>query len=203
MMHNFVSVLIIVFLTACTHKSGSNALRKIAYSPSEITAQPFTSSKEKSYLSLDLGYAPFEKIRKDLESQDSLQLQHRGEAHITVITPPEFKILQKKVSMREIEAVATEMEMQKIRPKLLCVGKSSLQISGNIESTYYVVVESERLYQIRKAIENLYHKKGGKESFDAENYYPHVTLGFTKRDLHIEDGIKKDASSCLYGLKQN
>ncbi|XGC79378.1 hypothetical protein ACES2L_08555 [Bdellovibrio bacteriovorus] len=202
MMHNFVSVLIIVFLTACTHKSGS-ALRKIAYSPSEITAQPFSSGKEKTYLSLDLAYAPFEKIRIDLEEQEDLRLQHRGEAHITVITPPEFKILQKKVSMKEIEAIATELEMQKFTPKLLCVGKGSLQISGKTESTYYVVIESERLYQIRKAVETLYHKKGGKENFDAENYYPHVTLGFTKRDLHLEDGIKKDASSCLYGLRQN
>ncbi|UOF01970.1 2'-5' RNA ligase family protein [Bdellovibrio reynosensis] len=203
MMHNFVSVLIIVFLTACTHKPPSLSLRKIAYSPSEITTQTFHAGKEKSYLSLDLAYAPFEKIRKDLEAQDQLQLQHRGEAHITVITPPEFKILQKKVSMKEIETLAAEMGLQKSAPQLLCVGKSSLQISGKMESTYYVVVESERLYQIRKAVGLLYHKKGGKEIFDAENYHPHVTLGFTKRDLHIEDGVKKNASSCLYGLKQN
>ena len=80
---------------------------------------------------------------------------------------------------------------------MLCVGKGTSQT----KSTYFVVVQSEDLFKIRKAIEILYKKKGGTDSgFKDEEYHPHVTLGFTEKDLHAQDGVMKDASSCLFAV---
>ncbi len=92
------------------------------------------------------------------------------------------------------------MDLQRSSYKLVCVAKGSLKNKPE-EATYYVVVESDRLLQIRKAVLDLYVHNGGKaEDFKAEVFYPHVTLGFTKRDLHFEDGVIKDQKSCLYPL---
>jgi 2'-5' RNA ligase len=73
-----------------------------------------------------------------------------------------------------------------------------LNIDGVEEKTFYIVVESPELVAIRQEIQNLFLLKGGNEKdFVAENFYPHITIGYTKRDLHDEDGIIKDAKSCI------
>ncbi|MEK2645554.1 hypothetical protein [Bdellovibrio sp. BCCA] len=209
MMRTFHGIIISLSLTACASTS-PYALSSLSYSEKDLKTSPsrgvasVDSKKDnnKSYLSLELPYPAFEKLRGEVEKTQHVSLQHRGEAHITVITPPEYKKIQKKVSMKEINALASEMGLQKAPYKLLCVGKGSIKDHGKDESTYYAVVESDRLFQIRKAVHLLYTSKGGKtEDFNPEAFYPHVTLGFTQRDLHLEDGVIKDASSCIYSLR--
>ena len=63
---------------------------------------------------------------------------------------------------------------------------------GQNEFTYFVVVQSEDLISIRKKIQDSFVGKGGdKNDFNPLNYFPHITLGFTKRDLHESDGVIK------------
>lgn len=158
----------------------------------------------KSYLAMNLPYAEFAKIRESLESSHHLKLINRGEAHITVITPPEYdKILSKKVSIKEIHALAEKMKIQESPFQKVCVAKGSGKIDGHEQSTYFVVIQSDRLFEIRKAIQELYVSHGGKaQDFNADSFSPHVTLGYTLRDLHAEDGIMKDASACILTLNQ-
>ncbi|UXR63497.1 hypothetical protein EZJ49_10465 [Bdellovibrio bacteriovorus] len=205
MMRAFHLVIISLSLTACASKS-PYALSSLQYSSEDLKPKATRSvasvsparEKPKSYLSLELPYPAFEKMRQEVEKSQHVSLQHRGEAHITVVNPMEFTKLKKKVSMNEINALAEQMDLQKAPYHLLCVGKGSVKD----DSTYYAVVESDRLFQIRKAIHILYTSKGGKtEDFSPEQFYPHVTLGFTKKDLHFEDGVIKDASSCIYSLR--
>ncbi len=203
MRRTFHLALICLSLTACA-TSSPYKLSSLSYSEEELKPKATRGiasvehKKEKSYLSLDLPYAAFEKMRVDVEKNQNVQLQHRGEAHITVISPVEFTKLKKKISMKEINALAEHMDMNKSSYHLLCVGKGAV----NEDATYYAVVESDRLFQIRKAVHVLYTQKGGKaEDFNPDLYYPHVTLGFTKKDLHLEDGVIKDASSCIYSLR--
>lgn len=166
-----------------------------------VESKEHSKEEVKSYLALDLPYSPFEKIRKNIEGKLAITLKNRGEAHVTVITPPEYEKMKRKISMQEINALAEKMELQKSPYKLLCVGRGSIGDANKQKSTYYVVVESDRLFQIREAIKVLYVKKGGNTGdFNPETYYPHVTLGFTDSDLHYEDGVIKDASSCIYSL---
>ncbi len=162
---------------------------------------PTVTFASKSYLSLDLPYPPFEKIRLDLEKSQKLTLKSRGEAHITVLTPPEVKALADKLTWKEIQGLAHQLKIQESPYKLLCVGKGVHKTKPAEGETYYVVVESERLFEIRRKIQALYVGKGGDpKNFNPEKFYPHVTLGFVKRDLHLEDGVLKNTDTCLYSL---
>ncbi|NUN06372.1 MAG: hypothetical protein HUU57_11480 [Bdellovibrio sp.] len=208
MMHPFHWALLALSLSACASTapqglpSLSYAADEIQLKNREVSSDSDHKNENKSYLSLDLPYAPFEKIRVNLEKQLHLNLKNRGEAHVTVITPPEFKKLQHKLSMKEIHRLAEKMGLEQSSYTPVCVGKSALPQEGHTMATYYVVVDAENLFNIRKAVYELFVKKGGKDSdFSPEKFYPHVTLGFTHRDLHFEDGITKDASSCIYTLR--
>ena len=202
MLRHFSFILISLSLAACA-TSSHPSMKTMWFSVSDlqapnrdVSAKP--SGNEKSYISMDLPVRVFEKLRVELEASQNLKLKSRGEAHITLVTPQEFKKLSKKVPASALHTLADEMDLQKSPYKLLCVGKGSVKT----ESTFYVVIESDRLFQIRKALQALYVKKGGAATdFLPEEFYPHVTVGFTQRDLHIEEGVVKDASSCIYSLR--
>jgi len=54
----------------------------------------------------------------------------------------------------------------------------------------------------RKEVQNLFISKGGEPvKFLPAKYFPHITLGFTKRDLHESDDVKKDRNSCVFDIK--
>lgn len=165
------------------------------------------NQKTPNYLSMELPYKPAEKLRKQLEQLLNSPLKNRGEAHITVITPIEFnKVLKSKVSMEEIHQLAIENQIQQADVKAICVGVGEKKESSNETlNTYYVVVESNKLLALRKKVQDLYLSRGGEEkAFQAEQFYPHITLGFTMRDLHLEsDGVVKNSESCRYNLKLN
>lgn len=154
-----------------------------------------------TYVSLDLPYSAYEKLRMAVETQEGFELKHRGEAHLTLITPPELKVLTQKLSAKEIVQFLQSENIEKLSYKPTCVGKSQLNPQAK---TYYVVVDSEKAYEVRHRLHSLYTQRGGNPaSFDPEEFYPHITLGFTERDLHIEDGIKKDASTCILALQND
>lgn len=130
------------------------------------------------------------------------KLKHRGEAHITVITPPEFDaLLDGVIPMHAIEAeVDAALTRASFEP--VCVGRGRVSDAGEILETYYLVVQSEELLAIRAQIFRAYRRAGGEPSlFDPNAYYPHVTLGFTVRDLHESDGVRKGHNSCFVDVQ--
>lgn len=204
---------ILVFMTTlaalgCASKPHSQHLSSLTYNPADLRPQTERElshdeqNENKSYLAMPLPFPPFDKLRQEIERSENLSLKNRGEAHITVITPPEFKVLQKKISMKEVTQIAAKMKLQETPVKPLCVGKGSLKDSKETKETFFVVVQADRLFEIREALQKLYVSRGGNPGdFSPELFYPHVTLGFTQRDLHFEDGVIKDASSCRYSLR--
>jgi 2'-5' RNA ligase len=210
----FVSGLAVLLTTSCANNPhpDSRRLKTLTYTvslSSKGQIADFISHDEpqpmKSYLAMNLQFDEFLGMRSELEKQINKQIKHRGEAHITVISPLEFdQILSKKISIQEINKIAEEMQLQKSPFKKICLGKGTSLLEQQSEATYFVVVQSERLFQIRKMIHQLYQSKGGLASdFNPEAFYPHITIGFTKRDLHFEDGVIKDASSCEFNLSEN
>ncbi|MGZ3769458.1 MAG: hypothetical protein ACXVCP_00550 [Bdellovibrio sp.] len=206
-MLRIIQSLFVSFLIAGCVTKNTQSLPSLDYSARDLqkterALNPEGSQKEiNNYLALDLPFEAFEKLRKSVEAKEGFVLKHRGEAHITMISPPEFQKMQNKLSMKEIRSLADKMNLRQSPYKLVCVGKGILKDSGVLKSTYYAVVEANRLFEIRRAIQMLYLQKGGHaEDFNPDLYYPHVTLGFTDRDLHYEDGVIKDASSCVYSL---
>ncbi len=156
------------------------------------------SGQFSTYLSMDIQYKPIKELWKQVEKETGLKLKNRGEAHITTITPVEFfHQLKDVVSIEEIDQIAKESSIQSSKFKIVCLGRG---VKDEM-STYYVVLESNDLLNIRKKVEKLFLEKGGKKGlFRAENFFPHITVGFTKRDLHESDGIIKDKSSCFKSI---
>lgn len=162
---------------------------------------PHMESKPlQSYLAMNLPYAPYQALYEQVQKVEGLALTNRGEAHITVITPLEYeKVLKKKLSIQEIHQIAESAKIQDAEITPVCIGRGQKEIHGKTEKTYFVVVESPALVDLRGRIEEAYIKNGGTpHAFIPERYSPHVTLGFTLRDLHHEDGVRKDRSHCIY-----
>jgi len=200
MMYRILALFSTALLTSCATPSRQDS--SLSYEPSLLIAKELRLPAETNYLSLDLNFQSFDHLRKELEGKLGTTLKHRGEAHITVITPPEANALAKKLPMDRILKIAESMDLKNTPYRPLCVGKGELSANGKVMQTYFVVIESEGLFKVRHKIYEEYLKKGGKkEAFDPELFYPHVTLGFTDRDLHYEEGVIKGASSCLYNLK--
>lgn len=129
----------------------------------------------------------------------------QGEAHVTVITPLEYiDILRGPdparplLTMQRIGEIAENMQMQQARLELVSIGSGKKLIEGRLEETFFLIVASEKLLQIRRAIHAEFVKNGGKaEAWNPDRFFPHITIGFTLRDLHEADGIIKDvANSC-------
>lgn len=157
-----------------------------------------------SYLIMDLPFAPVAELFKQLLIAEKMPLSSRGEAHITVVTPMEYwNILRPQgVTMDEINQLAEKSDLQGTPFTMVCLGKGQAEVEKKVESTFYVVVESKGLLNLRGAIQKLYIAKGGKAAgFDPDNYFPHITVGFTKRDLHDSDGVIKNRKSCITDIK--
>lgn len=156
----------------------------------------FESSSGADYLAMNVPYAPVHKIDVELMRRLGKILRDRNESHITVITPPEFQSISAHISMSEIKTLAKTMNLQASAFKVRCLGRGKAR--GGLE-TYYIVVVSDALVTFRQAIEEQVKANGG--SFDAEHFYPHITIGFTARDLHESDGVIKDETSCIADIK--
>jgi hypothetical protein len=153
-----------------------------------------------SYLAVNLRFAEFAALRRGLEARLGQTLEHRGEAHITVITPVEFRqVLSPHLSIEEVEAAAGAI--QGARFAVVCLGRGQSAPDGRAGPTYYVVLDAPALVAARQRVFDLYVARGGEPSlFDPAAYHPHVTLGFTRRDLHVQDGVFKGRNSCFLPL---
>ena len=118
-------------------------------------------------------------------------LETRGEAHITLITPPEFKVLVKKIPAEILHQMADKFIKTTPSFEHVCLGLGEKFGAGK---TYFVVIKSADLLAFRASLAHV--SKLPVTAFDPANFYPHVTIGFTQRDLHLEDGITKDTRAC-------
>jgi 2'-5' RNA ligase len=183
-------------MTSSANANGSNA--GPGFIPHEEKAPM------KSYLAMNLDFQFFSMLRLSLESELNIKLKNRGESHITVITPIEFdQVLSQKLSIQEITLLAEKMWLQKSAFEKICVGEASAVLYKQTEKTYFVVIESEQLLALRAAVQKLFISKGGRaQDFNPKSFYPHVTLGYTLRDLHAEDGAIKNSNSCIFKIQE-
>ena len=164
-------------------------------------------------LIMNLDYTNYEKINKNLNNYlferkvINKDLQNRGEAHITVISPPEYdNILKGYITIDEINHIAQMHDIQSAKFKIVGIGMGEANLDtgrDTSDKTFYIIVKSKDLIKIRKAIFRVYKNNGGIPSrFDYNNYRPHITLGFTKRDLFEEDGVLKGKNSYYLPLEK-
>lgn len=156
-------------------------------------------------LAMNVQYQPVKTVRAELSKILGYDLKFftlwepAGEAHVTVITPVEyFDIIKKYVSIDRIEAIAQEMKIQESDLTILGLGRGQAVLQGKPEETYFIMVHSENLLKIRKLIYSEYLRKGGpKSAWNPYEFYPHITVGYSLRDLHISDGVIKNVKNSL------
>lgn len=155
-----------------------------------------------SYVAVALPGAPAGALKLAAESAFGEKLEWRREAHLTAITPPEFHdVLASRLKIEDLERIAQETGLQQAPIEPVCLGRGEALVEGARHRAYFVVVRSPEALRFRRAVAEAFEAKGGaKGAFRAERWYPHVTIGFTKRDLHEEDGVRKDDNLCAARL---
>lgn len=186
----------LVIRAATTNWKNELAVELGATAFHHATLDPKPNSK---YVTVDLEFEPFSKVRIDVEERRAVRLKNRGEAHITILSPPEFDLLTKILDAREVrDLVAHEIKLTAPDVHPICVGQGRVAA----EETWFVVIDMPSALKARRSVEKHFRNRGGKpDDFRAELFYPHVTLGFTSRDLHLQDGVAKDVSSCKFPIR--
>ncbi len=171
--------------------------------------QPFISHHDAGpfgkALAMNVNYDPVKEVRSELEKQLGYKLKIftgwnlSGEAHITTITPLEYtNVFSSFVSIQELDDIARAQNIQSADLQIQGIGRGTKLIDGRMEETYFIVVHSECLLKIRREIYRLFVSRGGDaKAWDSEHFFPHITMGFTLRDLHEADGVIKDKAHSL------
>jgi 2'-5' RNA ligase len=174
------------------------ALSNLDLSKGVYSTSKLSHGSSGGYLAMAVPFAPVEEVFDALGKNVNVKLKNRGEAHITVVTPTEFQgALKGKISLTVANQIADQMNLQDSTFKVECLGSGKVTSSSKNLEAYFLVVSSPDLVDIRKQIAK---KAGNPIGFDPEDYRPHITVGFTERDLHVEDCVYKDLSSCVADL---
>ena len=146
-----------------------------------------------TYLIHKVNFAPANRIKKIIEKLKDLELTDRGEAHITVLTPPEHDAIKAAIPEFSMEKVneAVKNWIQFTDWKVLGVGAARGQnFQNKYTEVYFLVVKSKELRFVRNLIARMY--RIPKNIFDPKKQDFHITLGFTESDMF---GIPKDGTS--------
>lgn len=152
-----------------------------------------------SYLAMNLPYERYQQVLRIVERREGHPLKNRGEAHITVVTPLEYdNVLKPFLKIDQINAIAEKAGIQSTAFEEVCLGRGEAVLEGKPEQTYFMVVHSAGLLNLREMIKKAFIAAGGRaDDFNAKLFYPHITIGFTARDLHLDDGVIKNEKSCI------
>ena len=153
---------------------------------------------------MNLPYQFIQPVFFEVQEREKLKLITRGESHVTVITPPEESILKAQgVSPQLIDAQAQREKIQDSELNPVCLGEGSALVGGVMDRTYFIVLEADRLRQLRLQFSALVAKDETSRlrQFEPGRYLPHLTVGFTRQDLFEQNGVVKDATSCIYPLE--
>ncbi|KAH8551154.1 hypothetical protein BGW37DRAFT_495003 [Umbelopsis sp. PMI_123] len=150
------------------------------------------------WLGQQLNFSYIQPIFEDLKKTQS-KLQSRGEAHITVISPPEYEVLAKaNITIEEINTIASTHKIQESKFRVVCLGR--VELDENV--VYQLIIRSTDLIHIRTKIFQLYWRNGGNTAlFDPRGFWPHITVGFTDHDLFLENGVFKGDNLCWRSIE--
>lgn len=163
----------------------------------QTAALPVMTNAASTQLAMTIPDAPVDAVLRQVEAATGLRLIDPGKAHVTVVTPPEFAVLGRLLTMAEIHTLAANL--QETSFEVVCVGRGQ---KGE-RQTFFLVMRSAGLVSIRRDVAALFRERGGSlGAFDPDHYFPHVTLGFTHVDLHEADGVIKDGGSCVAPVRE-
>ena len=178
----FIAKIAMVFLVSASSLWASEFTKSVeSYFPSIEAESIKLNTNSGQYVSLSLDQHPVLEIKELIEKDDRrLVLKNRGEAHITIFNPNEWKSIKKRVTLEQLKDLAT------VKIKLRCLGRG---VVGE-KSTYFLIVNSPELLKLREdLVSSIESKDNIKLGFTP--FRPHITVGFTHEDLHYENGVDK------------
>lgn len=180
----------------------SSIENSIRVNPEALATHKLHWTAKSHYVEMKVPYEPIAQVKSEVETRDGVILQSRGEAHITVITPLEMTVLRARLSLEQINGTIAKLNIQSIPIQLQCLGRLQLKQGDRLLATYFLLVQAPGLLQVREKLRQQFVAAGGDgQAFVVERFRPHITVGFTERDLHPEDGVFKDSRSCLYNVE--
>lgn len=164
---------------------------------------PYTDIfKNDGALVYNVDYHSVQKLIPQLEKIYSIKLENRGEAHITLITPPNFSGkfnpggygLHNVFTTNEIHNMFSN-SIQDVDFEIICIGSRESE-NGNL--VFYLVVDAPELFQMRKYLQSEYERRARAKNiphyFNYLDFYPHITIGFVGDDVH---GVSKGPETCI------
>lgn len=178
----------------------------IILSKDVFNSAPFSSEfMEDGALIRNINYKSVKALVKQVEAVRGIKLIDRGEAHITVITPPEAqgwfhpsrKGINFLISYKELHLKYAKI-IQQTKFSVVCIGEA---IEGD-KHVFFLVVDSPALREIRSEIATELEARskfsGLMTHFDPNLYDPHITIGYIGGDVFSKP---KDLTSCSKDLK--
>ena len=131
-----------------------------------------------NYLSVPVDFGPVEAARKRLEEHLGVLLQHRGEAHITVLSPKETRAIQDRNPnfIRHVQDITASAPWE-----IVGVGEAK---EDNAHA-FFFVVKSNTLQVVRRAFRHV-----APEWYDPAAQDFHITIGFIGKDVFPPAGGK-------------
>ncbi|CAO3563821.1 unnamed protein product [Mortierella alpina] len=181
------------------------------FNTADIPFRPHNGTKPfTNWIGLTLDYSYIQPVFNLIKATESIAngtLRTRGEAHITVITPPEFDTVLRPagVTINELDDLATvgpqRNRLQKAKFGMECLGRVQVVTKPRHvfqQAIQIILKEYEDLVDYRWDVFNLFVQKGGNPAlFDPENFSPHITLGYRHRDIFEVDGVFKRKNACV------
>lgn len=148
------------------------------------------------FLGVNLQAQPILNLRESIAREIKRDLRGYPEAHITILSPPEITQFFPNDSIAEISKWAANHQIQTIPFTVIGLGKASLSVSADSPNfeTFFLVIESPEILAFRQ---QLFEKYATRKKAPESPFEPHITVGFTTRDLHSQDGASKGRQSLL------
>ncbi|MCJ8344814.1 hypothetical protein MJH12_04685 [bacterium] len=161
------------------------------YSPMAFVSHINPKSYYGTYLIHNVSLPSLQKLKNSIEIIKDLKLKSRGEAHITVLTPPEFNQIKKShpnFSMEKVHDLIKD-RMQSLKWRSLGIGhQKGKNYKGIYSEVFFLVIESKDLRELRYEIKETFQLSD--QSFNPDLQDFHITIGYTLSDLHnIDKGI--------------
>ena len=185
------------FLISCFVTTACSSVKTLTLSKDVFKSVPFSSQySADGALIRNVDYPSVHALVSQLNSLYQINLQDRNEAHITVVTPPEFQAsIAKFVSASEMLARYSP-SIQSVPFDVVCVGSRKSSTAPNL--VFFLVVKAPGLNAIRNDLAQEAASRARTRSvpfeFQPEAFWAHITIGFIKGDVFE---FTKGPESCL------
>ena len=168
-----------LLLSALSFSSIAEEGLKLSDKWAQVTNRPSFVSNE-GQLIIPIPYPEIQILAAELEKRDGTKLVPQQQGHLKVVTNSEWRILNQRLSMDDLEKLATKYSMMKMTFTPKCLAKVEVVIREKRDHSWVVVGAADEVMQLRREIWRFYMTKGGAgPEFQWKKWHPVVTVAST------------------------